>query len=170
MGRSIPNHRKHDRSVGLYLLCQCAMSVWAKTTHFEEENRYRRMLDADDRALVDKEVAKHPHLLEDKRSHLYNPVTGQIAPDYVKVADSLLIGERVAECYSSSLPGGFHAPISCPIKTMGDAMKSKRNPGKPAIDLENIFVRLMMIGQRRHIELGPLLDYELSAVPASLVD
>ena len=123
------------------------------------------MLDADDHALVDKEVANHPHPLEDKRSHLYNPVTGQIAPEYVNVADSLLIGERVAECYSASLPGAFYAPISCPIKTMGDAMKSKRNPDKPAIDLENIFVRLMMIGQRRQLELGSLLDYELTAVP-----
>ena len=128
------------------------------------------MLDGDDRALVDKEVAKHRHPLEDKRSHLYNPVTGQIGPEYVNVADSLLIGYRMAECYSASLPGGFYAPISCPIKTMGDAMKSKRNPDKPAIDLENIFVRLMMIGQRRQLELGPLFDYELSAVPASLID
>ena len=71
-------------------------------------------------------------------SHLYNPVTGQIAPEYVNVADSLLIGERMAECYSASLPGGFYSLICCPIQTMGDAMKSKRNPDKPAIDLENI--------------------------------
>ena len=53
---------------------------------------------------------------------------------------------------------------------MGDATKSKRNPDRPAIDLENICVRLMMIGQRRQLELGPLLDYELSAVPSSLID
>ena len=141
------------------------MSVCAETTYFEEEQRHQRVLDADDRALVDKEVAKHPHPLEDKRSHLYNPVTGHLAPEYVNVADSLLIGERIAECYSARLPGGLYAPISCPIKTMSDAIKSKRNPDKPAIDLENIFVRLMMIGQRR-----PLFDYELSAVPASLID
>ena len=88
----------------------------------------------------------------------------------MNVADSLLIGERMAECYSASLPGGFYAPISCPIKTMGDAMKSKRNPDKPAIDIENVFVRLMIIGQRTQLELGPLFDYELSAVPASLID
>ena len=86
-------------------------------------------------------------------SHLYNPVTGQIAPEYVNVADSLLIGERMAECYSASLPGGFYAPISCPIKTMSDAMKSNRNPDKPAIDLEYVCIRLMMIGQRRQLEL-----------------
>ena len=97
----------------------------------------RRVLDADDGALVDKEVAKHTHPLEDKRSHLYNPVTSQIAPEYVNVADSLLIGERMAECYSASLPGGFYSDISCPIKTLSDAIKSKRNRDKPAIDLEN---------------------------------
>ena len=103
-------------------------------------------------------------------SHLYNPVTGQIAPEYLNVADSLLIGERMAECYSASLRGGLYAPISCPIKTMGDAMKSKRNRDKAAIDLDNIFLRLVMVGQRRQLELGPLFDYELSAVPASLID
>ena len=32
-----------------------------------EEQRHRRVLDANDRALVDKEVAKHPHPLQDKR-------------------------------------------------------------------------------------------------------
>ena len=71
----------------------------------------------------------------------------------------------MAECYSASLPGGFYAPIRRPIN-----MKSKRNRDKRAIDLENIFVRLMMIGQRRKLELGPLLDYELSAVPTSVID
>ena len=86
----------------------------------------------------------------------------------MNVADSLLIGEQMAECYSASLPGGFYAPISCPIKTMGDAMKSKRNRDKPALDLENILVRLMMIGKRRQLELGPLFDYEVSAVPAGI--
>ena len=53
---------------------------------------------------------------------------------------------------------------------MGDAMTSERNRDKPAIDLDNIFLRLMMIGQIRQLELGPLFDYELSVVPASLID
>ena len=96
-------------------------------------------------------MAKHPHPVEDKRSHLYNPVTSQIAPEYVNVADSLLIGERMAECYSASLPGEptRMPPISCPIKTMGDAMKSKRNPDKPAIDLE-FSVYLLFGGLNMH--------------------
>ena len=56
-----------DRSGGLYLHCQCPMSVCAETTHFEDEQRQRCVLDADDRALVDKKVAMHPHPLEAKR-------------------------------------------------------------------------------------------------------
>ena len=36
----------------------------------KEEQRHRRVLDADDRDLIDKEVAKQPRPLEDKRSHL----------------------------------------------------------------------------------------------------
>ena len=43
------------------------MSVCAETTHFEDEQRQRCVLDADDHALVDKKVAMHPHPLEDKR-------------------------------------------------------------------------------------------------------
>ena len=44
-------------------------------------------------------MGKHWHPLEDKRSHLYNAASGQIAPEHVNVADPLLIGERMAECY-----------------------------------------------------------------------
>ena len=82
----------------------------------KEEQRHGRVLDADERALVDKEMTKHPHPLEDKRSHLYNHVTGQIAPEYVNVADSLLIAGRIAECYSASLSGGFYAPSAVPSR------------------------------------------------------
>ena len=41
---------------------------------------------------------------------------------------------------------------------------------RPVIDLENIFLRLLMIGQKRQMELGPLFAYELCAVPSSLID
>ena len=48
--------------------------------------------------------------------------------------------------------------------------QAKGNKGKPAIDLENIFLRLLMIGQQRKMELGPLFAYELCSVLSSLVD
>ena len=56
--------------------------------------------------------------------------------------------------YRASLPEGFFNIISSPIKTMS-ALKSnvKGNKAKSVIYLQNIFPRLMMIGQRRKMEL-----------------
>ena len=48
--------------------------------------------------------------------------------------------------------------------------KVKGNKARPVIDLENIFLRLLMIGQQRQMELEPLFAYELSSVPSSLID
>ena len=84
----------------------------------KEELRHRRVLDAKDRNLIDVEVEKYPHPLEDHRPHLYNPVTSQIAPTDVNVADSIVIGEKIENKYIASLPNGFYKPISSPIKTM----------------------------------------------------
>ncbi|KAK3098071.1 hypothetical protein FSP39_015885 [Pinctada imbricata] len=40
----------------------------------------------------------------------------------------------------------------------------------PVIDLETIFLRLLLIGQQRQLELAPLFSYELCAVPPALID
>ncbi|MCG7883058.1 MAG: hypothetical protein JAY96_15870 [Candidatus Thiodiazotropha endolucinida] len=137
----------------------------------KEEMKYRRKLDASDRGLIFAEVDKYPHPLEDNRPHLYNPVTGQIASADVNVADSIVIGERMERDFVSSLPDGFYNSISSPINTMcilkGQAKGSK---SRPLIELETIFLRLLMIGQQRKIELGPLFAYELCAVPPALID
>ena len=63
-------------------------------------------------------------------------------------------------------------PLHVPrIKTMEVVMKQdKGNRGNPLIDLEDICLRLFMIGQRRQMELRPLFNYDLCAVPPSLVD
>ncbi|XP_014676492.1 PREDICTED: uncharacterized protein LOC106816405 [Priapulus caudatus] len=73
--------------------------------------------------------------------------------------------------YIASLPDGFYDPISSPIKKMSVLTKQvKSNQARPVIDLENMFLRLLMIGQQRQMELGPLFAYELCAVPSSLID
>ena len=137
----------------------------------KEELKHRRALDAHDRGLVVAEMEKYPHPLADHRPHLYNPVTGQIAPYLVNVAESIAIGEQIERKYRASLPEGFFNTISSPIKTMS-VLKSnvKGNKAKSVIDLQNIFLRLMMIGQRRKMELEPLFGYELCSVPSSLID
>ena len=137
----------------------------------KEEMKHRRALDSSDRALVLAEVDKYPHPLEDNRPHLYNPVTGQIASADVNVADSILVGEKMEREFISSLPDGFYNAISSPIKTMCTLKgQTKGTKSKPVVDLETIFLRLLMIGQQRKIELGPLFAYELCAVPPALID
>ena len=45
-------------------------------------------MDAEDRSMIVAEVEKYPHLLEDSKIHLYNPVTDQVAPANVNVVNS----------------------------------------------------------------------------------
>ena len=137
----------------------------------KEEMKHRRILDANDRNLIAAEVKKYPHPLENDRPHLCNPVTGQIAPNEVNVADSIQIGDQMECKYIASLPHGFYNAISSPIKTMHILKKLDRgDKGRTVLDLENIFLRLLLIGQRRQVELEPLFAYELCAVPSSLID
>ena len=104
-------------------------------------------------------MEKYPHPLEDNRPHLYNPVSGQIAPADVNVADSIGIGAKMERESIASLPDGFYNPISSPIKMMSVLKKKvKGNKIRPIIDLENFFLRLLMIGQWRQMELEPLFS------------
>lgn len=157
-----------DRLDYIYSADATRLSVQKQHT---EELKHRRVLDADDRRRVDAEVEKYCHPLEDHHDQLCNPVTGELAPAEVNVADAFVIGEQMASKYMASLPDGFYNPISSPIKTM-DILKKKVkcNKGLPIIDLENIFLRLLMIGQRRQMDLQSLFAYELCSVPPSLID
>ena len=141
-----------------------------KQKQHKEEQKHRCFVDAQDRSLIAAEVEKYPHPLEDNRPHLYNPVSGQIAPSNVNVADSFSIGAKMECAYIATLPDGFHSPISSPIKTMSILKKQASNKVRPVIDLENMFLRLLMIGQQRQIDLGHLFTYELCSVPSSLLD
>ena len=130
--------------------------------HHKEELKHRRVLDAHDRSSISSEVEKYPRPLEDHRSHLYNPVSGQVAPADVNVADSVEIGRKMEKKFKESLPDGFYEAISSPIKTMQVLKRhDKSKLTKPAINLETIFLRLLMIGQQRQLELEPLFAYEL---------
>ena len=74
--------------------------------------------------------------------------------------------------FKQSLPSGFHAKISSPVKTMKLLKRTGIRGGvKEAIyDLEALFARFLVIGQQRNIQLLSVFEYELSPVPPSLVD
>ena len=68
----------------------------------KEEQKHRRLVDAEDQSMIAAKVEKYPHPLEDSKIHLYNPVTGQVAPADVNVMDSFLL-ERKWSVHTSPL-------------------------------------------------------------------
>jgi hypothetical protein len=88
----------------------------------------------------------------------------------INVDESVAIGCRMAPMFRTSLPTGFHATISSPIKTMEHMKKGVKVGEKTIFDLETIFLRLLTIGQQRQIDLAPIFMYELCPVPSSLLD
>ena len=72
--------------------------------------------------------------------------------------------------YIASLPNGFFNPSSGPITTMSVSKQQvKDKQFRLVIDLESIFLRLLMIGQQRQMEIEPVFACELCAVPPSLI-
>lgn len=62
----------------------------------------------------------------------------------------------------ASLPNGFYNPISSPIKTIAVLKnQDKAGKGKPDIDIESLFLRLLVIRHRREMKLETMLTYEL---------
>jgi len=128
-----------------------------KQKQHKEEQKHRRLVDAEDRGIIAVEVEKYSHPLDGSKIHLYNPVTGQVALADMNVMDSFFIGEKTECAYIATLPKGFHSPISSPIKIMSIIKKqAKGRKVRPVIDLENMFLRLLMIGQQRQIKLEHL--------------
>ena len=133
-----------------------------------KEGVSRRKLDEDDRMITELEKCSHP--LEKTSDVLYNIHNGQVAPTEVNVADSLDLGMAMATSFRHSLPSGFFAALTSPVKTMEHLKRGVKFGEKVVFDLESIFLRLIMIGQQREMELMPIFGYELCAVPASIVD
>ena len=72
--------------------------------------------------------------------------------------------------FSKSLPAEFLAKLSSPVKTMEKLKHGIKIGDQVVFYLESIFLRLLLVGQQREMELLPIFGYELCAVPQSLVD
>ena len=117
-------------------------------------------------------LSKHSHPLEGhgEDNVLYNIVNGKIAPPAVNVADAVSIGDKMLSVFSRSLPSGFHAKMSSPVNTMEYLKRGVKVGEKTVFDAESIFLRILMVGQQRHLQLAPIFSYQLCAVPPYLVD
>ena len=141
-----------------------------KPNRHKEEGKGRRELDADDRAKILRVLHDNSHPLTTEITTLYHIMNGQVADEKVNVQDALKIGRGMSTKFSSSLPGGFHTPISKKVVTMKFMPKGVKVNGKIVRDLQAIFARLLVVGSKRHMELSALFDFELGPVPASLID
>ena len=140
----------------------------SETPH-KDEGIKRRNVDTDDRRRISEELGKCSHPLETESDVLYNIVNGQVAPAVVNVSDALVLGALMLTDFRKSLPAGFHAKLSSPVKTM-KKLKHGIKIGYQVFDLESIFIRLLLVVQQREMELLSIFGYELCAVHLSLGD
>ena len=88
-----------------------------------------------------------------------------MAPAVVNASDALALGALMVTAFRKSLPAGFHAKLSSPLKTMEKLKHGIEIGDQVVFDLESIFLRLVLVGQQREMKLLPIFGYELCAVP-----
>ena len=119
---------------------------------------------------ISTEHGKFSHPLDTESDVLYNIHYEQVAPTMVHVSDSLVLGGTMATAYRNSLPIDIHAKLSSPVNTMEHLKRGVNIGSKVVFDLESIFLRLLVVGQQRKMDILPIFGYELCAIPPSLMD
>ena len=140
-------------------------------TKHKEEGQNRMQLDTSDRMIIMTELMKHTHpLMTAHDSPLINIVNGRVAPKEVNVDNALEIGQSMAARFTKGIPLRFYAPIKKQVISM-EVVKKKVKIGNVDIyDMEKLYARLLVISQKRNIDLAGVFEYELSPVPSSLFD
>ena len=136
----------------------------------KEEGLQRRQLDADDRQKIQEEFAKCSHPLQTDCDKPINIVNGRIANEKVNVQNTLEIGNKMVANFKDRLPGGFHKPLSKQIYTMEGLKKGINIADKMVYDMEVIYARIIVIGQRRNVSMSEVFSYEMGPMPFSLFD
>ena len=134
----------------------------------KEEGEKRRVLDTDDRNHVYKELKKHSHPLKLTSSSLYNIINGKVSNASVNAQEALKMGESMLLDFRSSLR--FHAPLKRKVRTMESIKCGVAIGDKTLYDMASLFCRLITAWQHRQVEFQTVFDYELCAVPASIID
>ena len=117
---------------------------FSQTKHKEEGSKWQK-LDSENLQKIASKLAKHSHPLTVDSPVLYNIINGQIAQEEINVVEAVNIGEKMATAFKNSLPTGFHAKISTPVKTMEKLNQGIKVGEKIVFDLEAIFNFFLMI-------------------------
>ena len=112
---------------------------------------------------------ENSHPLTTKTATLYHIINGQVTDGKVNVQDALTIRQDMSTLFSSSLPGGFHAPISNKVVTTKFRTKGVKVNGKIICNLVALFAWLLVVWNKRRMELSTLFNYKLGPVPASII-
>ena len=141
------------------------------TGRHKEEGKRRRQLDNEDRKKIILEVERHTNPLLTKATEpLYNIINGLVAADEVNVDQSVSIGGIMAAEFTAKLPDVFYVPLKKTVITM-EVMKKKMKVGDSSVyDMEKLYARLLIMSQKRDVELSDLFEYELAPVPTALFD
>jgi len=88
----------------------------------------------------------------------------------VNVHHAVKIGQELQKKFIASLLDGFHISIKKKVKTMQVLKQGMKVKSITVYDLEAVFARLLIVAQKRNLELSAVFQHELCAVPPSLVD
>ena len=125
------------------------------------------------------EIMQNPFNLEKVSSDLVNIATGLVMPADVatRLLDAKSLGEHDMQTYFQDRISTNQVKFNEPIKKLGiKTFSSLNKPVKTANSRSSVIVkqdrqcfsRLLVVGQKRKVDLQNLLSYELSSVPVSL--
>ena len=135
----------------------------ASAAKHKEEGEKRCILDEQDRRRIVNELNKHSHPLTGQSQFLYNIVNGRVVSDKdINVQNAVEIGQDLQQNFQASLPNGFHIPIKKKVKTMQSLKHSVKVKDRHIFDLQALFGRLLVVGQKRNINLSEIFQHELS--------
>ena len=104
------------------------------------------------------------------------PNTFKNISQYLDVAREHPTGRFCVDCLirptliAQQFERGFHAPVKRKAKTM-ESIKCGVTIGDNTLyDMASLFCRLITVGQHQQVELQTLFEYELCAVPTSIID
>ncbi|MES9881937.1 MAG: hypothetical protein ABW185_13750 [Sedimenticola sp.] len=142
-----------------------------KTNRQKEEGYNRNKPDQADRMIIGNELKRYPHPLEHPDSNmLLNVVNGRVADETVNVQDALTVGEYMVVYFEKALPTGFYNTIHSNVVTM-EAMKKGVRVGTGTVyDMEKLYVRLLVLSQKRNVSLESMFCFELAPLPAAIFD
>ena len=135
-----------------------------RRTAQEDTKKKGRDDDNEGRKKIILEVERHTNPLLTKATEpLYNIINGLVAADEVNVYQSVSIGGIMTAEFTAKLPDGFYVPLK-------KVMKKLKLGDSSIYDMEKLYARLLIVSQKRDVELSDLFEYELAPVPNALFD